>query len=93
MRFQSPVVLHQQAFPFDPNPDWSKFYSSGPEIQAYLKRTVKKWSLDQDIQLNTRVTRAEWVEAQGKWKVTVEKNGASRDEYCDILISGQGVLV
>ncbi|KAI9372345.1 hypothetical protein BJX61DRAFT_552971 [Aspergillus egyptiacus] len=89
---QCDVPAHIYAFPFDPNPNWTKFYSSGPEIQAYIKRTVAKWNLDRDVHLDTRVVGARWQENEGVWKVTVEHAGVQRDEYCEILISGQGVL-
>lgn len=59
-----------------------------------MKRTVKKWNLDRDLQLNTRVVGAEWQEAEGQWKVTVEEGGGQRRiEFCHVLISAQGVLV
>jgi cation diffusion facilitator CzcD-associated flavoprotein CzcO len=87
------IAEKQQAFPFDPNPDWEKFYASGPDILAYIKRTVRKWNLDKDLQLNTRVIGAWWNQEAGEWKVTVEHAGVQRDEYCDVLISAQGVLV
>jgi cation diffusion facilitator CzcD-associated flavoprotein CzcO len=90
---QCDVPAHIYAFPFDPNPNWSRFYASGAEILAYIKATVKKWNLDRDIQLNTRVVGAEWNEETGQWRVTVEHQGQRRDEYCHILISSQGVLV
>lgn len=54
---------------------------------------MQKWSLDRDIQLSTRVVRAEWQDVSGQWKVTVEKNGVQRTECCEVLISAQGVLV
>ena len=82
-----------QAFPFDPNPDWERFYASGGDILAYMKATVKKWGLDRDLQLNTRVVGAWWQDDRGQWKVTVEHDGVQRDEYCHVLISAQGVLV
>jgi cation diffusion facilitator CzcD-associated flavoprotein CzcO len=84
--------LSSQAFPFDPNPSWSKFYVGGPEIHDYIKRTVKKWNLDRDVQLNTKVVGTYWQEQQGLWKVVVEHNGVQREEYAEILISGQGFL-
>jgi hypothetical protein len=90
---QCDVPAHIYAFPFDPNPNWSHFYSSGEEIQAYIKDTVKKWNLDRDLQLNTKVAGALWEEDSGRWKLTIEKDGNQREEYCDILISAQGVLV
>ncbi|KAB8219456.1 hypothetical protein BDV33DRAFT_204369 [Aspergillus novoparasiticus] len=89
---QCDVPAHIYAFPFDPNPNWTKFYASGPEIQAYIKSTVAKWNLDRDVQLNTRVVGARWNENDGVWKVTVERDGVQRDEFAEILISGQGVL-
>ncbi|KEF55111.1 uncharacterized protein A1O9_08764 [Exophiala aquamarina CBS 119918] len=89
---QCDVPSHIYAFPFDPNPEWSRFYSSGAEIHQYIVDTVKKWNLDRDVQLNTEVTKAAWEESKGQWKVTVKHNGQSRDEWADVLISGQGVL-
>ena len=54
---------------------------------------MKKWNLDRDVQLNTQVTRAEWHAEEGVWKVTVVHDGVSRDEYAEVLISAQGVLL
>ncbi|KAI8280842.1 putative sterigmatocystin biosynthesis monooxygenase stcW [Colletotrichum sp. SAR11_240] len=90
---QCDVPAHIYAFPFDPNPNWSRFYASGPEILEYIKSTVRKWNLDRDLQLNTRVIGAQWQEAKGQWKVTVEHEGKQREEHCHVLISAQGVLV
>ncbi|RFU28543.1 hypothetical protein B7463_g7793, partial [Scytalidium lignicola] len=82
---QCDVAAHLYAY-------WSKFYSSGAEIFEYIKRTVKKWDLDRDVQLNKKVIGAYWQEDRGQWKLTVEHKGAQREEYADILISGQGFL-
>ncbi|KAK7439275.1 hypothetical protein CaCOL14_001674 [Colletotrichum acutatum] len=90
---QCDVPAHIYAFPFDPNPNWSRFYASGAEILQYMKDTVKKWNLDRDLQLNTKVAGAVWQEELGQWKVTVEHQGEQRDEFCHVLISAQGVLV
>ncbi|KAF2649793.1 FAD/NAD(P)-binding domain-containing protein [Lophiostoma macrostomum CBS 122681] len=90
---QCDVPAHIYAFPFDPNPDWSRFYASGAEILEYFKKTVKKWNLDRDLQLNTKVVGANWNEELGQWKVTVEHQGVQREDWCHVLISGQGVLV
>lgn len=81
-----------QAFPFEPNPDWSQFYSSGPEILEYMKKTVKKWNLDRDIQFSTTVKEACWQEESSQWKLTLEHKGEEREEYADILVSARGFL-
>ncbi|EWG44884.1 hypothetical protein FVEG_05851 [Fusarium verticillioides 7600] len=90
---QCDVPSHIYAFPFDPNPNWERFYASGGDILSYMKATVKKWNLDRDLQLNTRVIGAEWLDDLGQWKVTVEHEGIQREEFCHVLISAQGVLV
>ncbi|KAK1703884.1 phenylacetone monooxygenase [Colletotrichum lupini] len=69
------------------------YVSTLPEILQYMKDTVKKWNLDRDLQLNTKVVGATWQEELGQWKVTVEHQGEQRDEFCHVLISAQGVLV
>jgi cation diffusion facilitator CzcD-associated flavoprotein CzcO len=58
-----------------------------------MKRTVKKWNLDRDLELNTKVVEARWQDDIAQWKVIVERDGVQRDEYCHVLISSQGVLV
>jgi cation diffusion facilitator CzcD-associated flavoprotein CzcO len=90
---QCDVPAHIYAFPFDPNPDWTRFYASGADILAYMKATVRKWNLDKDLHLETRVIGAHWQPDEARWKITVENKGARRDEYCEVLISAQGVLV
>ncbi|RSM06603.1 hypothetical protein CDV31_009032 [Fusarium ambrosium] len=90
---QCDVPAHIYAFPFDPNPSWERFYASGGDILAYMKATVKKWNLDRDLKLNTRVIGAQWLDDLAQWKVTVEHAGSQRDEYCHVLISAKGVLV
>lgn len=57
-----------------------------------MKKTAKKWNLERDVQLNNEVTRTEWQEDRSQWKVTIVYEGKEREEYCDILISGQGFL-
>jgi len=54
---------------------------------------VKKWNLDRDLKLNTKVVAAHWDDNLGKWRVTLDHHGQQREESCDVLISAQGVLV
>jgi|SRR5690242_133901 len=92
---QCDVPAHIYAFPFDPNPDWTRFYASGAEILNYFKKTTKKWNLDRDLQLNTKVVGAQWHDSEGMWEVEVQntRTEEKRKEWCHILVSGQGVLV
>jgi Flavin-binding monooxygenase-like len=87
------------AFPFDPNPNWSHFYSEGKEILEYMQNTVKKWKLDKHIQFNTKVTGCYWCEDISQWRIAVSRrNGPDEewhgadDEYTDVLVSARGFL-
>lgn len=86
------VPAHIYAFPFDPNPNWERFYGTGPEIQEYFVRTVQKWNLERDVQFNTKVVGLHWNEERSQWKVTTEREGSRTEEWADVVISAQGFL-
>ena len=89
---QNDVPGHLYAFPFDPNPNWSRFYADGPEILEYVERICDKWNLRRDIKFNHKVTRLEWIEEDAKWKIGVSEKGQERTEYADFVVSAQGFL-
>lgn len=89
---QNDVPAHLYAFPFDPNPNWSKFYADGDEILAYVEHICDKWNLRRDIKFNHKVTGLDWLEEEGKWKITVSINGDEKVEHADFIVSAQGFL-
>ncbi|KAF5023649.1 hypothetical protein F66182_4294 [Fusarium sp. NRRL 66182] len=86
------VPAHIYTFPFEPNPDWSAFYASGPEIWAYIKRTADKYGLAEHVQFQSKVTQATWDELLGKWSVKIWHDSEEKRDECDILIDGSGFL-
>ena len=54
---------------------------------------AKKWDLDRDVKLGHEIVEARWMDDRGQWKLTIQHDGTRWDEYADILLSGQGVLV
>lgn len=86
------VPAHIYTFSFEPNPDWSSFYAAGSEIWEYIKRTTVKYNLDERVRFNSKVTSTIWDDATGKWKISVERNGAIQEDEADILINGSGIL-
>ncbi|KAL6407714.1 uncharacterized protein AUP68_08736 [Ilyonectria robusta] len=86
------VPAHIYTFSFEPNPDWSSFYASGPEIWQYIKRTTKKYNLDERVHLNSKVLSTIWDDTKGKWIIQVESNGGIKHDEADILINGAGIL-
>ncbi|KAM5344687.1 hypothetical protein ACJ41O_010549 [Fusarium nematophilum] len=86
------VPAHIYTFSFEPNPDWTSFYASGPEIWDYIKRTTNKYNLDERVQFNTKVVSSIWDDGAGKWKIQVERNGTIVKDEADVLINGSGIL-
>ncbi|KXT02143.1 hypothetical protein AC578_5952 [Pseudocercospora eumusae] len=86
------IPAHIYCFPFAPNPDWSSFYVSGPEIQAYIQRTAKDYGLRDYVQLNSRVVSARWSHEKGKWEVDIEQDGRIIHDEADVLVNGTGFL-
>lgn len=91
---QCDVPAHVYVFPFDPNPNWSKFYADGDEIQDYIRGVCDRWDLRRNIQFNTKVLDAEWIEEESQWKLMIEKKGEKeiQEVYADVVISGLGNL-
>ncbi|KAK5052669.1 hypothetical protein LTR84_002534 [Exophiala bonariae] len=86
------VPAHIYTFIDIPNPEWSHYYATGPEIHQYLKRVTKDHKLDRDVQLNSEVKSAVWDEDSGTWKLQVLKGAELIDDWCDVLLNGSGVL-
>jgi cyclohexanone monooxygenase len=60
--------------------DWSERYAPQPEILKYANHVADRFNLRPDIQLNTRVDRAEFDETANLWSVTTSdgKNVTAR---------------
>lgn len=57
-----------------------------------MEKICDKWNLRRDVQFNTRVVSADWQDEEGKWKITVEKDGEKREEFFDVVLSAIGFL-
>ncbi|KAL1887843.1 hypothetical protein Sste5346_009955 [Sporothrix stenoceras] len=85
-------------FSFAPKADWPMFYSGAEEIQKYYSEyAYKNGYVDKYIKLQHTVTKAEWVEAAGKWNITVQEqlpSGEIREfeDSVDFLLNNIGVL-
>ena len=49
------------------------------------------------MQFESRITKAVWIEADGKWRVTVEQRQPNGDlntfeDHCDVFLYATGVL-
>lgn len=81
------VPSHMYSYSFAPNPDWSRFFSPGGEIQAYFEDVSRRFGVDDHIAFDTEVTRLEHRE--DGWLVETGDGGQDR---ADFVIAATGVL-
>ena len=88
-----PSVSYQ--FTWAPKPDWSSYYSGSKEIYDYFKSVAVSNGVEKYVKYNHKICRAEWLDQQGKWKVTIMRNNDPEDtfdDYADFFINGGGFL-
>ncbi|PWY84381.1 cyclohexanone monooxygenase [Aspergillus eucalypticola CBS 122712] len=88
------IPSHNYQYSWEPNPEWSTFYSQAGEIFKYFKNIAIKYDLYKYIRLDHLVTGAVWDEEKGIWNLKITNN-TTREIVCDwahILINGCGVL-
>ncbi|KAI5119486.1 hypothetical protein M0805_009510 [Coniferiporia weirii] len=90
----SDVGGHWYSLSTDPNPNWSMFYVLQPEIYAYWKSLINKYSLSDKVVLNTCVIHAVWDDVTQQYCITLrdEHTGVERKEYAEAIVSATGVL-
>jgi cation diffusion facilitator CzcD-associated flavoprotein CzcO len=82
------VPSHLYSYSFAPNPDWSRAFSSQPEIQAYLQRCADQFGLRRHVHLGAAVTQARWDASIQRWRITCERGELT----ARVLIAAQGPL-
>lgn len=86
------VPSNLYSFSFEPNPQWSYYFSRQPEIAAYLEHLADKYDIRRHIQLNTNVTEMRWLEDRQLWQVTVQSNDEIKEFFARFVIAASGPL-
>lgn len=81
------VASFSYCYEFEPNPDWSRRFSPGPEIQRYFERTADKYGLTKRIRFSTTVTKAQYIDQQ--WHVETDQG---EKEIFDVVVAASGPL-
>jgi|CXWL01.1.fsa_nt_gi cation diffusion facilitator CzcD-associated flavoprotein CzcO len=81
------VPSHLYSYSFEPNPDWSHWYSSGQEIWDYCKHSAAKYGIDAKLKLGVEVVDA--VNHDDQWTVTTRDGQTIR---CQFMVSALGGL-
>ena len=72
-------MTHDDQFSWAPNPDWSSYYVTSPEILEYLENTADKFDLRKYITLCQRVVGARWLPEKQKWQITSRQTDGRRN--------------
>ena len=81
------VPSHVYSYSFAPNPEFSRMFSPGQEIQEYLERVTDDYGVRPHLRLGDEVKRATF--ANGVW--SLETAAGDSDDY-EIVIAATGVL-
>ncbi len=74
---------------FEPNPHWSRLFSTGTEIKRYADTVADKYDVRRHIRFNSTVQGARWDEETAHWQVTVADGETLRARY---LLTATGFL-
>src|SRR6476646_2480145 len=74
---------------FEPNPNWSRLYSTGAEIKQYADDVADKFDVRRHMRFDTVVEGARWDEDAKVWRVTVADGETLSARY---LITATGFL-
>ncbi|WP_374599281.1 flavin-containing monooxygenase [Sphingosinicella sp.] len=73
--------------------DWSKYFPLRDEISNYLIETAIEYGLHDRVSFEATVEKAEWIESENRWKVSVtDKDGRTEQHYADLVFSAVGIL-
>ncbi|MGH9136358.1 MAG: flavin-containing monooxygenase [Acidimicrobiales bacterium] len=82
------VPSHLYSFSFAPNPNWSRSFSTQPEIQAYLRGCADRFDIRPHIRFGHQVLDARWDEAARRWRIDTSQGRVT----AQFLVAGMGPL-
>lgn len=81
------VPSHFYEFSFAPN-RWSRRFSPGPEIRAYIEGVARRFGVLDRVRTGTEVTSASWDEARRRWRLQT----SAGPHEADLLVAACGQL-
>jgi cation diffusion facilitator CzcD-associated flavoprotein CzcO len=82
------VPSHLYSFSFAPNPEWSRSFSTQPEIWSYLRRVADEHGVTGKTRFGAEVLDAAWDDEAGRWEIETKAG----DLTARVLVAGFGGL-
>jgi 4-hydroxyacetophenone monooxygenase len=87
------VPNHFYSYSFEPNPDWSDFFSRRDEIEAYAVACARKHGVEQKVRFRTEVVSAKYDESRSLWRARIRsEDGREEVLEANAVISAVGML-
>ena len=77
------------SYDFEPNPNWSRLFSTGAEVKQYAGDVADKYDVRRHIRFNTTVEGARWDEEASLWRVALADGQTLSSRF---LITATGFL-
>ncbi len=74
---------------FEPNPNWSRLFSTGDEIKQYADDVADKYDVRRHMRFGVTVDGARWDEDAGLWRVSLADGAPLEARY---LLTATGFL-
>ncbi len=74
---------------FEPNPNWSRMFTPGPEIKKYADDVADKYDVRRHMRFNVSVESARWDEETKRWQISLADGSTLSAQY---LITATGFL-
>ncbi len=66
---------------------WTERYAAQPEILRYAEHVADRFELKRDIQFDTKVVAAHFIEPESQWQIETERGETYRARFC-IMATG-----
>jgi len=83
------VPSHLYSYSFFQNPNWSRAFSKGPEIFAYLQAAASRFGVYPNIRFQRRVVRTTWDQTKCLWTI---ETACGETYTANVVVTGTGGL-
>lgn len=77
------------AYSFAPNPDWTRLYSPGNEIQDYLLRITDRYGMRDHIRFGTEMAEVRFDDDAERWHL---RTADGDEQWADVVVCATGLL-